>query len=215
MFIRDEWLSQYFPENGAYCYSDPSELIDLPKGFIYAKLNPANVVGCNKLEDLGFRLTEVLLTFKQVKALDSGLSDVNECRFAIELDKQQVIEIAKNAFTYSRFYKDPNIGNHIASKIKEDWVYNYFLGKRGTHMIVFDKNNHICGFMLLINNIIDLIATSSNYMRCGVASKMIAFANKKFGLLTAGTQGSNESSINLYTKSGFVLKQTQLVLHKH
>jgi hypothetical protein len=212
---RDEWLSQYFPSGGAYRYLKPFNENAFPRGFIYTKLQANEAEIFNKLIIQGFQLADVLLNFIQEKNEEQKFDNVYQCRFAGDADKEQIAEIAKNAFTYSRFYGDSNIPNALASKIKEDWVSNYFIKKRGTHMIVAESNATVHGFMLMIDQVIDLIAVNSKYLRKGVATKMIAFANMHLGLLKAGTQSSNNGSIKLYQKSGFILDQVQLVLHKH
>ena len=212
MLQRDEWLSQYFAPGSAYRYLKPFDTSNFPNGFIYAKVQADEIEAFSGLIIQGFKLAEVSLGFVQQRGVDE---DTYCCRFANDADKQQVAQIAKDAFTCSRFYRDPSIPHSLASKIKEDWVANYFLGKRGTHMIVAESNSEICGFMLMIDQVIDLVGVSGKYLRKGIATKMIGFANKQIGLLKAGTQSSNSASVKLYQKSGFTLDQVQLVLHKH
>ncbi len=215
MLQRDEWLSQYFAPVSAYRYLKPFDTSDFPKGFIYAKVLADEIEVFNDLVGQGLRLVEVSLSFVQQKSVDQSFKDAYSCRFACNSDKEQVTQIANNAFTCSRFYRDQNISCSLAGKIKEDWAANYFLEKRGTHMIVAESNSKICGFMLMINQVIDLVGVDQNHLRKGIATKMITFANKQIGLLKAGTQSSNTASVKLYQKSGFTLDQVQLVLHKH
>lgn len=216
MFQSDEWLSQYFAPERAYRYIKPYETYDFPKGFIYTKVHADEIDVFSKLVAQEFYLVDILLNFIQQKRIEQNtVCDTYTCRFACDADKEQIAQIAKNAFICSRFYRDSNIPKGVAIKIKEDWVGNYFLGKRGTHMIVAESNATIYGFMLMLDQVIDLIAVDSKYLRKGVATKMIAFANMQIGLLKAGTQSSNSGSIKLYQKSGFILDQVQLILHKH
>lgn len=217
MLQRDEWLSHYFaPDGAAYRSINPCDTCDFPKGFIYAKVHADEIDVFSKLIAQEFYLIDVLVSFIQQKRIEQNtVESAYTCRFACHTDKEQIAQIAKNAFICSRFYRDSNIPKEVASKIKEDWVGNYFLGKRGTHMIVAESNATIYGFMLMLDQVIDLIAVDSKYLRKGVATKMIAFANERIGLLKVGTQSSNSGSIKLYQKSGFILDQVQLVLHKH
>jgi ribosomal protein S18 acetylase RimI-like enzyme len=215
MLQCDEWLSQYFAPGSAYRYLKPFDTSNFPKGFIYAKVQADEIEVFNDLVGQGLRIVEVSLGFVQQKSVDQYFEDTYTCRFANDADKEQVAQIAKNAFTCSRFYRDPNILHSLASKIKEDWVANYFLGKRGTHMIVAELNSELCGFMLMIDQVIDLVGVDQNHLRKGIATKMIAFANKQIGLLKVGTQSSNGASVKLYQNAGFTLDQAQLVLHKH
>jgi ribosomal protein S18 acetylase RimI-like enzyme len=215
MLQRDEWLSQYFPSGSAYRYIKPFNESAFPDGFIYAKVQTNELNVFNTLITQGFQLADVLLNFIQQKNVDQSFDDSYKCRFACATDKEQIAKIAKDVFTHSRFHRDLNMSHNLANKIKEDWACNYFLGKRGTQMIVVESNATVCGFMLMIDQVIDLIGTDPKFLRKGIATKMIAFANAQIGLLKAGTQSSNSASIKLYQKAGFTLDRVQLVLHKH
>lgn len=214
MLLKDEWLSQYFSQ-GAYCYLEPFDSVELIKGFIYTKIPTTNVQAANNLFSLGFYLAEVLVEYIQKIELLRTEQELNNCGFATVEDMEQVAQIAKNAFSFSRLYQDKNINRCVASQIKVDWVKNYFQGKRGSNMVVFRKNKKVLGFMLLIGKIIDLIAVETSQARQGIASKMIAFANREVGLLSAGTQLMNKPSISMYHKCGFFVSNSNFVLHKH
>ena len=132
--------------------------------------------------------------------------------------------IAKNAFKHSRFYKDPNIPNDLASQIKEEWVGNFFSGKRGKWMVVIEENSKILGFLQLIEKnqntlLIDLIAIEENNRGKGFAKELIYFAYKNClknnGFIEVGTQITNSPSIELYLKMGFNINSASYVLHFH
>lgn len=214
MLYKDEWLSSYFSQ-GAYRYDSPFEENKFPKGFICAKVPLQDNGSVKKLLLEGFQLIEVLATFAQNEKSKVSVEAFNNCQYAVDEDKEQILDIADNAFTYTRFHKDPNISNTLASEIKRDWVANYFCGNRGSHMIIAKQDSTVMGFMLMLDQVIDLIAVSQHFLRKGVALNMIAFANQEIGLLTAGTQLDNKPSIQLYQKAGFALKDSVYVLHKH
>jgi hypothetical protein len=214
MLYKDEWLSKYFPQ-GAYRYIGPFDMHVFPKGFIFTKIPISDTNSLNKLLGEKFQVVEVFANFFQKKSLTFLEKDLKDCHFASLEDKDQILDISEASFVFSRFYSDPSIKNMTASKIKRDWVENYFHGKRGTQMIVVKKDAQISGFMLLIDKVIDLIAVSPRHLRRGVASKMIAFANKEIGLLSAGTQLANSPSILMYQNAGFFLKDSYYTLHKH
>jgi ribosomal protein S18 acetylase RimI-like enzyme len=214
MLSKDEWLSGYF-DHGAYRLQSPYEAKELPKGFIFAKLPVSEIGVANTLLAQGFNLVEVCGHFVQKQNNYNNTKDVSDCREARPDDKTQVLAIAKHAFKYSRFYQDESINIEQANRVKHDWVENFFHGKRGTKLIVYTQANKIAGFLLLINNIIDLIAVAPDALRQGIGSKMIAFANLEVGLLSAGTQLINLASIQMYQKSGFCLENSSVVLHKH
>lgn len=218
MIQADEWLSQQFYPKKVYRYLAPFDAKELPEGFIYGKINRQDIHFVNSLIVQGFELVETSLLFSQkdfVPHFQEAASSFS-IRMAVDKDNGFVQEIAQYAFVNSRFYQDSNISAELASSIKKNWVANYFLGKRGTDMIVCENENAvIIGFMLLVNNTIDLITVTPAYCRHGIALKMIGFANQKYGILNAGTQSSNKASIRLYQKAEFFLKDIQFVLHKH
>lgn len=215
MLKEDLWLSKYF-DGGAFYYHHPYKINTFPKGFIFTKLFVDNLSDFDLLMEQDFKLVEVAVQYEQSNILlNKSNHDFDISFIGNEQDSISIIEIAKDAFKLSRFYQDNKIQNSVASKIKTDWVANYFRGNRGNNMIVAKKNDAIIGFMLLINNTIDLIAVSLENTRKGVASLLIQFANKHIGLLRAGTQLINKSSIALYENTGFKLKQAYFVLHKH
>jgi len=219
MLIKDEWLSQYFP-NGAYRYTEPFVEDKIPSGFMYAKVPVQNNELLNKLLSQEFELVEVAINFTQKTTMkvadDKHLTTQNMVIDSVSMaDKTQVIELAKHAFNSSRFHQDGKIDKQVASKIKADWVANYFQGNRGNGMLVARCYDTVCGFILLIDSIIDLIAVSSSHLRQGIASQLIASANRERGPLCAGTQLINQASIATYQKAGFQLEKAHFVLHKH
>lgn len=215
MLYKDEWLSRYFKE-GAYSYqhSNEDDLKNVDKGFIYAKLSSQDKAGYAYLIKNGFNLIEVSLLFEQQTPAVFQINPKLDVGFVYPEEAADVIAIAKKAFLFSRFHQDDHIPKSLANQIKADWVANYFCGKRGDCMIVARYNKKVVGFLMLVNKVtIDLIAISLDFQRMGIASALIAYANEKIGLLKAGTQLNNQSSIAMYQKSGFLLKQASYVLH--
>lgn len=216
MFHKDEWLSQYF-KGGAYSYSKShhKDCQEIQQGFVYTKVPSENQDEINTLIKDGFKLVEVLVLFEQKNPVANHTKPENNIGFVKSEDEQGILEIAKNAFLTSRLYQDSRIPHAVASRIKEDWVANYFAGQRGDNLIVARVDGRVAGFLLLINKTtIDLIAVSPSYHRRGIASSMIGFANQTLGLLNAGTQLNNPGSIAMYEKCGFFMKYAYFVLHK-
>jgi ribosomal protein S18 acetylase RimI-like enzyme len=214
MLHKDEWLSSIINKN-AYRLVEPWDVTLFPDGIISTKISLENTRVVNQLINNGFNIIEILAQFKQISPPTKTYHNSFEIELAQQADKEQVIAIANEVFTFSRFHKDSKISKIIAHKIKAEWVSNYFNGLRGTCMFVSKDEGIINGFILLIDNVIDLIGVKSSHARQGIASKLIAFANEQVGMLVAGTQLENRNSVGLYQKNGFVLENASYVLHKH
>lgn len=224
--ILDEWLSNIVgkPVYELKKFDSNLNQKDLPAGqlFIWSKIPVGDIEKLVYLQKLGFYIVDTNIQFSLFKRII--LKNNSNLRFANSSDEPKIRELAKNAFKYSRFNKDPNISNKIASKIKEEWVGNFFLGKRGKWMIVVEENSKIKGFLQLIHKnqdtiVIDLIAIDQKFRGKGLAKKMISYAYthclKRNGSIEVGTQIDNKPSINLYSKLSFHMNSASYVLHMH
>jgi hypothetical protein len=222
---RDEFLSSYFLPEGAYRYTPPFEA-PLPNAFIYSKIACGDLKSLEYLLQKGFKLIETTLLFEQKTHEAYKQKTGFTCRDAHITDKEHIGLIAQEAFHTSRFHKDDAIPKETSSRIKKDWAENFFAARRGTRMIVCTESNsessaekgkepHILGFLLLMDEVIDLIAVSHHSLKRGIASNLIGFANTAQGCLKAGTQACNAASISLYQKMGFSLLAHSFTLHKH
>ena len=222
----DDWLSKIIckPVYQLKQFSTNIEIENLPKNemFIWSKIPVDDIEKLIHLQKLGFYLVDTNIEFSLSKQMDP--KKILNTRFAKSSDEIAVRSIAKSAFKYNRFNRDPNISDKIASKIKEEWAGNFFLGKRGKWMIVVEKNSETVGFLQIIegNNdtiIIDLIAVDEKNRGKGLAKEMIYFMYinclKKNGIIKVGTQISNTSSIELYLNIGFHINSISYVLHMH
>ena len=86
--------------------------------FIYTKIPVATgylkLVKC--LERLGFHLVDTNIAFrKPILRNPKGFYNNCQMRFAHQEDKEQVAELARNNFTYSRFHLDDEIPSSTAN----------------------------------------------------------------------------------------------------
>ena len=190
--------------------------------FIQSRVPVADLEVAAKLEALGFKEVEQLITF-EISILKRRFRRKAQVRSACVGDRERVVEIAGQSFAYSRFHQDPLIPLDVANAIKADWTDAYFDGTRGNEMIVAVNEGQVSGFLLLIENgnklIIDLIAVDKKLTRKGLASEMVQFvmehAPSHINAISAGTQKINQASIALYEALSFVPKMHQLTFHKH
>ncbi len=190
--------------------------------FIYSKVPTINLRDATFLEKKGFHLVDTNITLEKEISNSSGSFDKNELRFATPEDKENVTEIARNAFTHSRFHLDPTILDDKADEIKAMWACNYFLGRRGNSMVVATVDGKAIGFLLLLFDrktlVIDLIAMDKKHRKKGLAEKMVSFAEKElsgFKHFRVGTQVANLPSINFYEKLDFRICDTSYIFHFH
>lgn len=224
--ISDEWLSSIVGKSVYELKTFENNLKpnDFPTGqlLIWSKIPVDNIHKLICLQKLGFYIVDTNIQF----SLSDKISFKNKSnlRFANSSDETDVRALARKVFKYNRFNQDPNISSEIASKIKEEWVGNFFLGKRGKWMIVIEDNSKIIGFLQLISKnqntiIIDLIAIDEKSRGKGLAKEMISYAYEnclqKDGTIEVGTQIANIPSIKLYSKLSFRVNSASYVLHMH
>jgi len=222
----DEWLSSIVgkPVYELKTFETNLKPTDLPKGqlFIWSKIPVDNIDKLICLQRLGFYIVDTNVLFSLSDKISHNYK--SNLRFANSSDETDLRALARNAFKYNRFIRDPNISSEIASKIKEEWVGNFFLGKRGKWMVVIEDNSKIIGFLQLISKnqntvVIDLIAIDEKSRGKGLAKEMISFAYenclKKDGTIEVGTQIANTPSIKLYSKLSFHMNSASYVLHMH
>lgn len=222
----DEWLSNIVgkPVYELKTFETNLKQNDFPTGelFIWSKIPVDNIDKLICLQKLGFYIVDTNVQFSLSNKIN--LKNKSHLRFAKSSDETDIRALASNAFKFNRFNRDPNISNEIASKIKEEWTGNFFLGKRGKWMIVIEDNYKITGFLQLISKnqntiVIDLIAIDEKNRGKGLAKEMISYAYenclKKDGTIEVGTQIANTPSIRLYSKLSFHMNSASYVLHMH
>ena len=137
------------------------------------------------------------------------------CRNAKKRDIKQIIDIAKQNNFNSRFIADKLISKEFKKRYRSEWIKNFFRKKRGDYLFVSEQNKRILGFVLILKKknrlIIDLIATSKNFRKKGVATSLINFTNnqimRKKDKITAGTQINNLAAVKMYQNLGFIEKK--------
>lgn len=228
----DTWLSKILKKNVYSCDVNDAliqecDTISFLKQyekplFVFSKVGSTRTRAMFFLERSGFYLVDANVQFKKDVLTHKETKMTCEVCFSSPEDENAVVNIAKHNFIYSRFHLDPFIAKEDADLIKMEWVRNFYLGYRGTSMIVARNRNSIMGFLQLIQNrenlTIDLIAVDKSFQGKGVAKSMIFFAEKNIANVKhiyVGTQISNIPSIRLYETLGFKLMTTGYVFHYH
>lgn len=144
--------------------------------------------------------------------------DGNSIRMAVEEDLPWIEEIAKDAFTTSRFYNDPQIPKEKASALYKSWVKNAFSDENKIIFVSNEKN----GFLIYYQNEgdahLNLIATGGKNHKKGVGTALTKYADnyafeKGCEDFYVGTQSANIPAINLYVKCGFKFSKAKRIFH--
>lgn len=234
--IEDQWLSETMQRNVLEMILPEKEVTKTAHikraiktaslsepVFIYAKLPVDSIHSIQELESAGFRLVDTNLQF--IKPIENKVNKIGyTCiRFARSNDREQTVRLAASSFRYSRFHLDPVIPDAIANRIKESWVLNFFLKRRGDGMVISMIDNIVVGFIQFLkdnhnNIVIDLIAVNQQQQRKGIATDMIRYIETELGdfySILVGTQLSNIPSIIVYQNLGFRLIASYYVFHYH
>ena len=193
-----------------------SELLNKIKNpFFLTIKSPTRLIFRSNIKSIKISLFSKLIYFER-KFNKNKFIHLN-CRKAKKRDVKQIINIANENTSNSRFIKDKLIPIYFKKKYRATWVYNFFKKKRGDFLIVAEKKNKILGFILIIkkknNFIIDLIVSSKKNRKKKVASSLINYINNQLmnnkNKITAGTQVDNFIAIKMYKKLGFIKKKNK------
>jgi ribosomal protein S18 acetylase RimI-like enzyme len=234
---KDEWFSGIFGYNVFRIdLTGESESISTDiisdhfqkqeKAFYYSKV-PTDIKEITmSLESLGFESVDVNVTYERmtgdtVTHPENGLT----IREVDPGEREQVEDIARSSFVYSRFHSDPNIPNKIANEIKARWAGGYIENPNGRKSVVAAKNCEILGFLVgrkLDNQdtfLIDLVGVSKTAQRQGCGKRLVEHIIQgrcgDYKNIRVGTQDTNIPSVRLYEKLGFKLIDAPSVLHAH
>lgn len=134
---------------------------------------------------------------------------------------ENILNIANEAFVYSRFINDSNLGYDKKRKVYYHWVLNSF-GKQNKYFVKYKIENKSVGFILFsINDSkcnLELIAINSKYQGSKVGQKLMnkleqyLFQND-ISAINVGTQLVNKPAVNFYINNGFKYKQCISTYH--
>lgn len=224
---EDFWLSKVIQKKAykitsIYPSSAEPSMLKEKNIFSYAKLETTKITQSNLLSKWGFYLVDTNLQLKLKNSDSVSNLEHTGCKFASQEHKEDVLKIASAAFKYSRFHLDPQFKSDVANRIKVEWCNSYFNGIRGKQMVIFQNQEKVLGFLLLLDQgedrwVIDLVAVSPDAQKQQIGSKMISYAlgNCSIKSLTVGTQLANIASVNFYQNNGFILHNAQYVFHYH
>jgi len=170
-------------------------------------INTRNIYKC---EDLSFSEIDV----KNYSVVEAGNN--------VSIDKIQAHKILENIAETSRYFKDACIKKETTLFLYREWLKNSIRGYAEKVFLLF-LEERLIGFATLRKEgskfFLDLIGIDKNFTGKGLGGLLVNVA-KDFCLkqdkeLWVITEGENVIANRFYQKNGFLVKDFQLVFHKH
>lgn len=124
---------------------------------------------------------------------------------------EQVVDIARKSFDYSRFFNDPKLPEEKAKNIYLHWTECAF-DQENKYFVISEREGNVAGYILFTMNedssVIELIAVDEKYQGQKVGKSMIhtmeSFVmNQGINKNKVGTQVNNISAAQFYNALGF------------
>lgn len=133
-----------------------------------------------------------------------------------QYERDEILEIAEEAFKGGRFHRDFNIPNHMADKRYMNWVHD-LIEKDLIIALIYEGKT--AGFYAYENDKILLLAMSKNYRGKGLAKAFTSYCvREQFAMghseLKTSISPSNVASLNVFISLGFRLRKSTDVYHK-
>lgn len=157
-------------------------------------------------------LADINIQFAKVLEKKLGQGD-DETQVVNNLPwNQEILDISKESFQYSRFFNDPKLPKEQAKNIYLHWAECAF-GQKDKYFVISKRQGRIAGYILFSldgeDSTIELIAVDKKYQGQKVGrsliEKMEAFLiDKGINKIKVGTQVNNISAAQFYLKRGFI-----------
>ncbi|OGO76582.1 MAG: hypothetical protein A2Y23_05290 [Clostridiales bacterium GWB2_37_7] len=168
-------------------------------------------------------LTDMNIQFTRKITKESDFTDELTQIYNLYPRNESVVDIAKAAFQYSRFFNDPALPKDKAENIYLHWTECAF-GQANKYFVVTKRNDEVVGYILFSINTeesyvtIELIAVDDKYQGQKVGKSLISELESfiyKQGIkrLKVGTQIDNGIAIRFYSTCGFQYDSCSSVYH--
>ncbi|GLO67083.1 GNAT family N-acetyltransferase [Oceanobacillus kimchii] len=168
------------------------------------------------LHDYGFYYADTLIApfCKKDRFL---FERAKEASFTENFDKDEILNIAEEAFQGGRYHRDFNIPNNMADKRYRNWVKDLINQRL---ILAYKQNGEIAGFFAYKDDQILLLAMHEDYRGKGMATAFAGACVKEQFVRTGHTElktsisPSNPASLNVFLGLGFRLGPAIDVYHK-
>lgn len=216
-----QWDTDYFRINSARINllgpvdeKAQNEIISFCNGYEFVTIsNNGNVQENN--EWIGERTNAFLadMNIQFLKALVDKPDYQNEKSYVVNSlsRNEQIVEIARKSFNYSRFFNDPKLPQEQAKNIYLHWTECAF-GQENKYFVILEREGDIAGYILFSmsgdSSVIELIAVDEKYQGQRVGKSLIhtmeSFViDQGIKKMKVGTQVNNISAAQFYNAMGF------------
>ena len=200
--------------------------VELLCGFV--KFSSSNI---SFFENHKFSLTSIRSTYTLSGKHKPRLGSLPE-DFTIETGPQQptdiehsdIVEIAEVLGNTSRYFKDNQIPRTASLQLYITWIENSIFNEYADHSILLIKDKHLVGLHTMKvkedTGIIDLIGLCNGFQKLGLGRTLLEkgiewMKKRNVATIEVITEAENIAATAFYQRNGFIVKNTELVYHKH
>lgn len=227
------WDTEFFAVSSAKAvlkndleHSEQDALKGFLKEFDFVTISNLNNSNYNNIW-IGTETSSFLtdMNVQLIKHIENISNDKEEKAEVFEAlsENKRVMQIAKTAFKYSRFYNDPWLINEKAKNVYVHWTECAF-AKQDRFFAISMREGEVAGFILFsidsatLSATIELIAADEAYKGQKVGRSLMAgmesfIHNKGIKMIMTGTQINNSTAIRFYTSCGFKYVKCNSVYH--
>ncbi len=201
--------------------------------YLTARVPASDLSGINALGRGGFELVDGILTFsKRVEdAAPPPASNGFEVRPFESRDLEQLLSIARSAYTCDRFHADRTLAPGVADRLYSAWVARSCRGEEADAVIVAAKHGRVMGYVTCklsfdsgsgaaprVGTVV-LVATADHARGQGVGSATLRgamdwFRQQGVETVEVGTQMQNVAACRLYENNGFRMTRMSLTFRR-
>jgi len=181
--------------------------------FVCAKAKTGDFKTVHLLEEAGFKLVDVTVTFTAV--IHHSPFTIHHSPSTIQ-DIKFLKKIAEESFMHNRFFNDPKLPKAKTKLLYAEWVKNACRDKKAKVLVARNKNGAPIGFCICKIarptkgkpiGYIDLIAVSQKNRKKGIGQDLIKAAfgwfSKRVNIVEIRTQAKNAAAIKSFQRAGF------------
>jgi Acetyltransferases len=226
-----QWDTDYFSVNSARVNlrasvdeKEQDEIIAFCKEYDFVTISNLDNIKENN-QWIGERtnafLSDMNIQFLKVLTHKSVFDDSNTYVTNKLSMNEQIVEIAKRAFNYSRFFNDPKLPKEQAGNVYLHWTECAF-EQENKYFVITEREGNVAGYILFSISddvsIIELIAVDKKFQGQKVGKSLVLnmesfVMNLGIKKIKVGTQVNNITAAQFYSAMGFKYVSCGSVYH--